>query len=141
MHPRTQSSATDGLDDIALSRRSPSPAALTLPARDNSAVAPEPRAGGRPGPARVRCSGLSLAEISASREERKRERKRKKKKKEAGTWKNLTLTVPVCHRVGTTRARQKLALLQPLPAPSRSQEKCLRNYKYNTLKYQVAVAE
>lgn len=58
-------------------------------------------------------------------------------KKEIKT-KNLTLTGPVCHRVGTTRASQKVPLLQPLPAPSRSQQECLKNYKYNTLKHQVA---
>lgn len=48
------------------------PAALTAPptpARENSAVTPEPRAG----PARAGCPGLSLAEITASREEKGKE--------------------------------------------------------------------
>lgn len=50
-----------------------------------------------------------------------------KGKKEKEAWKNLTLTVPVLHRVETIRASQKVPLLQPLPAPCRSQQKCLRN--------------
>lgn len=45
MHQRTQSSATNRRDEVAFPRRPLSPGAAA-PARDNSAVALEPRAGG-----------------------------------------------------------------------------------------------
>lgn len=126
-----QSSAADGPDSTAFSRRSSTPPLSLLPQPPRGKTARLPRSRGRARPVRgARDSPWPRSLPLVRRRERKR---MKKRKKAAGTWNNVTLTAPVCHRVGTTRASQKLALLQPLPAPRRSQGKCLRNC--NTLKW------